>query len=136
MELTVHLLVMLSNLSNALDGVHDRGVITASKGLANFRKALLGKFLGKVHGYLPRPGNVGGPALAVHVSYFDLEEVGDSFLDRVDGNRCTVERENVFQGLAGKLRAYGFVSKARKRDDPQQRPFQFTHVGRRAMRVS
>ena len=41
MKLSVHVLVMLANFGDALDRMHDRGVITPAEGFTNFRETLL-----------------------------------------------------------------------------------------------
>lgn len=128
MEVTVHLLIVLTHLGNPLDRMHDGGVVTATKGFADFGKAFLGEFLREIHGDLTRPGDVRRATLAVHVGHLDLEEIRHGPLDRLDRNRRPVERENVLERLAGEFSANGPVAKARKGDYAKQGALEFTDI--------
>ncbi|OMP13430.1 hypothetical protein COLO4_01703, partial [Corchorus olitorius] len=105
------------------------GVVASAEQLADLGQALLGQFLGQVHGNLARPGNAGRALLAVHVGDLDLVVVGHRLLDVFHADLAVLDGQQIAQGLAGQLDGDFLLVEARIGQDLAQRAFELAHVG-------
>ena len=106
-----------------------RRVVAAAEQLTDLGQALLGEFLGQVHGDLARPGDRGRALLAVHVGDLDLVVVGHRLLDVLHADLPVLDRQQVAQRLARQLDGDFLLVEAAVRQDLAQRAFELAHVG-------
>ena len=109
--------------------MQNRGVVSATKQLTDFRQAFLGQFFGQVHGNLARSCNRRRTLFGIHVSDFDFVIISHGFLNVFDRNLPVLDGQQVAQRVSRELNRNVFLVKTRIRQYFTQSAFQLPDVG-------
>ncbi|MNJ76726.1 hypothetical protein D3C77_740680 [compost metagenome] len=75
-------------------------MVSSAEGIADFRQAVIGQFLGQRHRDLTRPRHRARAALGEHVGHLDLVVLDYRALDIVDTDQLVLQGQKVLEGFA------------------------------------
>src|SRR5690606_30519381 len=124
----VQLADFLHQVADLPAGVQDGGVVAALEGHADLRQAVLGQFLGRGHGDLPRARQRAGPFLPQHLPQLQTVVVCHGLLDVGDADRLLLRAPQVAEGFLGELHGHRAAEQPGLGGQLVDRAFQLAHV--------
>ena len=114
--------------------MHHRGVVAATESAADFRVGQRGQRLCQIHRHLARAGDVAGAARREHLGNAHIVMRRHLLLDFIDADLAAAGAKQVGKKLGGAVDGHLAADKAGMRGDAGQRPLQFAHIARDAVR--
>src|SRR5690606_7100737 len=93
----------LAEVLHLLAGMQHRGMVAATEGIPNLRRAVIGQFLGRHHGHPRRPGDRAVAALGNHIARLGLVVVRHGALDIVDCHHLVMQGKEILESLLHQL---------------------------------
>ena len=127
--------VLFAHIVNGLAGVDHGAVVTTAEVVTDFLEGMFGENAGEIHRDLAGDGDVVGPAFAGHVAVPNLKMVGDTLLDRLDGqDRLDLLHQDVVQQAFGCGDVHRLARECRVARDLNQRALEAADVLRDILR--